>query len=532
MQSPLCILVLLACSTIVAARECDSQHERCAVETYGLLQRRKAVEGALAALGIHAAEVKPGGTVDLLLSEMNAFVDKKGDTGIDPDEIEHIHGIKAMIDNTILPTILEEVEDDRKELEALYEEIVACHDHAHEVDNITRERHENVIEKSDEFKQCAQQEEEIATQKEEVCTTLNRTRVTIRLPGEEDFPPPNVPDEEMIRYLKMMDEFFCGTYETFEEEWHNCTELESNYTILHQQCMTLQKQWEEIACSWKTTVKTSCETYDTCWTDAVKKYNKRKGEIMELHVSRAGEYEGATKIECLWSAWVYEGEPCTVNKTRIRECHEFEPNYTNVTIEYPQPPTPPSCDASNVEIDVCSDDWFSGELHYIGLTPEHVAEIKSYCTPCLTDIVTSAPEVIATVNLVNAEHTGGDSYMKVEGTMDCDASIESEDADVYGISVTPSDLMGKIIIELATTEGTTYTMEMQDRMCTIGTDVFMYNNDDTIGCSFSAGQILFTKNGELAAQDVAPEGVVSGRAKVSICSAKGTTVTAKFEHIA
>jgi len=533
MQSPLCILVFLACSTIVAARVCYPPHENCELEPHGLLQlqRRKAVEGALAALGIKGAEVRPGGTIDLLLSEMNSIVEKKGDTGIDPDEIEHIHGIKAMIDNTLLPTILEEVEDDRRELEALYQEIVACHDHAHEVDNITQEKHDEVNELSTEFKQCAQQEEEIATKKEEVCTTLNRTRVMIRLPGEEDFPPPNVPDEEMLRYLKMMDDFFCGTYETFEEEWENCTELESNYTILHQQCMTLQRKWEEISCSWKTTLKTSCETYDTCWTDAVKKYNSRKKEMMELQLSRVGEYEGATRIECLWSAWIYEGEPCTVNKTRIRECHEFHPNFTNVTIEYPPPPFPPACDASYVEIDVCSDDWFAGELHYIGLTPEHLAEIKSYCQPCLTEIVTSAPEVVATVNLVNTEHTSGDSYMKVEGTMACDASIESAEANVYGITVTPSDLMGKIVIELRTFEGTSYTMEMQNRMCTVGTDVFMYNEDDTIGCSIAAGRIMFTKNGQVAAEDVVPEGSVAGRAKVSVCSAKGTTVTAKFDTL-
>jgi len=495
-----------------------------------LMQRRARAEDALAAMGIKTAEVNPKGTIDMLLNEMNAFISNKGDTGIDPDEIEHIHGIKAMIDNTILPTILEEVEDDRKELELLYQDIVACHDHAHELDNITRDKLEESKDFSSSFKVCAEQEEEVVIQKEEVCTTLNRTRVMIRLPGEEDFPPPNVPDEEMLKYLHMMDEFFCGTYETFEEEWKNCTELESNYTNLHQQCMQYQKEWEETTCSYKATVRTQCETYETCWTDAVKKYNQRKQEIMELHVSRAGEYEGATKIECLWSAWVYEGQPCTVNKTRIQECHEYAPNYTNVTIEYPYPPAPPHCDVHNVEVDVCSDDWFSEELHAIGLSADHLAEIRSHCMPCPTMIVTEAPQHVQTLNLMNMEHVSGDIYMKTGGQTECDATIESIESNVYGITVVPEDPNGRLTVEIKIDAGSTYTMDMENRLCTVDIDAFLYDDGDRIGCTLTAGQIVFTKNGQAqTSQADVPEGAISGLAKVTICSAKGTTIEVKFD---
>eukprot|EP00971_Amphidinium_carterae_P015016 296768-Amphidinium_carterae.1 len=48
-----------------------------------------------------------------------------------------------MIDKMILPTILEEVEADRLELEMLYQVIVACHDHTHA--RWTTSRSKNIV---------------------------------------------------------------------------------------------------------------------------------------------------------------------------------------------------------------------------------------------------------------------------------------------------------------------------------------------------------------------------------------------------
>eukprot|EP00971_Amphidinium_carterae_P327027 6458172-Amphidinium_carterae.2 len=93
--------------------------------------RNKRTMEAMRSMGIQTADVNPKGTIDMLFNQLTNLVQTKGDTGIDPDEIEHIPGIKAMLDNTILPTILEEVKEDRLEHEVLYQEIVACHDHLH-----------------------------------------------------------------------------------------------------------------------------------------------------------------------------------------------------------------------------------------------------------------------------------------------------------------------------------------------------------------------------------------------------------------
>eukprot|EP00403_Amphidinium_massartii_P020342 CAMPEP_0178399060 /NCGR_PEP_ID=MMETSP0689_2-20121128/15087_1 /TAXON_ID=160604 /ORGANISM="Amphidinium massartii, Strain CS-259" /LENGTH=582 /DNA_ID=CAMNT_0020019829 /DNA_START=67 /DNA_END=1813 /DNA_ORIENTATION=+ len=529
MQSPLCIVALISCGIVVAARPCLDGGCPVPNVATGLIQRRAAQ--ALASMGISQAEVNPKGTLDLLLNEMTAYVDSKGQTGLDPDEIEHIHGIKALIDNTILPTILEEVEDDRRELEQLYAEIEACHDHAHEVSNITRTKEDSVDMSFETFKECAKKEDEVIIEKETVCEEFNRTRLIIHMPNNEDFPPPNVPDEEMIKYLDMMNEWYCGTYEVFEEEWKECENLTHTYTILHEQCQKFQKDYQIQTCSWKTTLETSCETYDTCWTDAVRAYNLRKKEMLELQLSRIGEYEGATKIECLWSAWEYEGQPCTVNKTRIKECHEFKPNYTNVTIQFPPPPPPPPCDASSVDIDVCSDQWMQMTYGPIKLTAAHMEEIRSLCEPCPTVVVTEAPVMVHAVNLVNMESAGGDSYMKVKGMQQCDAFIESDGSNVYSVKVKAAEWGGKVVAELAT-DAATYSVELMSRVATTSTgDIEMYEDGADLSLVLSAGSVVLMHNGVAASTLDTDVAATSGRAKVSICSGKGTIVDAHFDTV-
>eukprot|EP00971_Amphidinium_carterae_P224425 4452138-Amphidinium_carterae.1 len=106
-----------------------------------------------------------------------------------------------------------------------------------------------------------------------------------------------------------MDEFYCGRYEVFEEEITQCTIFMENYTITHEECKYLEKEMEELACKQKTHLQKNCEYFDTCWTEAVKDYNQRKKEILDLQMEEIGEYEGATKIQCLWKAWIYEEMP-------------------------------------------------------------------------------------------------------------------------------------------------------------------------------------------------------------------------------
>jgi len=147
-------------------------------------------------------------------------------------------------------------------------------------------------------------------------------------------------------------------------------------------------------------------------------------------------------------------------------------------------------------------------------------------------IVTEAPEVVQTLNLVNMEHVSGDVYMKVGGKTDCDAVIESVESNVYGVTVVPEDPNGRLSVEIKTFEGSTYTMEMENRLCTVDVDAFMYDNGDRIGCTLTGGQIVFTKNGQPeSSQSDVPEGAISGTAKVTICSPKGTTTEVRFDLI-
>eukprot|EP00971_Amphidinium_carterae_P308695 6134249-Amphidinium_carterae.1 len=74
---------------------------------------------------------------------------------------------------------------------------------------------------------------------------------------------------------------------------------------------------------------------------------------------------------------------------------------------------------------------------------------------------------------------------------------------------------------------------MENRLCTVDIDAFLYDDGDRIGCTLTAarsrvlmalrGQIVFTKNGQAqTSQADVPEGAISGLAKVTACFSMGS----------
>eukprot|EP00403_Amphidinium_massartii_P043799 CAMPEP_0178433394 /NCGR_PEP_ID=MMETSP0689_2-20121128/32881_1 /TAXON_ID=160604 /ORGANISM="Amphidinium massartii, Strain CS-259" /LENGTH=94 /DNA_ID=CAMNT_0020055417 /DNA_START=99 /DNA_END=379 /DNA_ORIENTATION=+ len=65
----------------------------CPEQTSALLQHVQSSQNALRPKGQkkQKAKVNHAGTVSLLLAEMNTMIESKGQSGMDPDEIEHIH---------------------------------------------------------------------------------------------------------------------------------------------------------------------------------------------------------------------------------------------------------------------------------------------------------------------------------------------------------------------------------------------------------------------------------------------------------
>ncbi|KAL9139469.1 putative tandem protein 7 [Amphidinium carterae] len=520
------VLAVLCLSSIARGEECAASG--CSVDQANVLMQHTK--------GAHSmqpqqkqkqkAKVTHAGTVNMLLAEMEDFVAAKGKSGIDGDEIAHIHGIKALIDETILPAILDQVEVHRTELEGLMQVIRDCEAHAVGVVNSTMVKEEDVDTIMKDTRLCVEKEDIIKTRYKVACETVNKSRLVIYLPGEEDFPPPNVPDEEMIKYLHIMDDFYCGRYEVFQDEITNCETLAENYTITHQECKYLEKEFAEVSCKWKTHLDKSCEYFDTCWTDAVKDYNQRKKEILDLQMDEIGEYEGATKIQCLWKAWIYEELPCTVNETQIRICHEYPPNYTNITIEFPPPPPPPSCSTASVETEICSDDWIDINYAAWGISREIIEELRKNCVPCPSYTWTSEPEVTQHVHMFNSRHLTGSAYLKTKGASGvCDSTVESDDPNVQSVEfIVQGYLSSKYVISI--TDGSTQVaLDIEGSMATVesGIDgVAMYHDGDKLGIHISAGAAMFTKNGEVfyTISDL-PEGFTSGVGKLTICGDPG-----------
>jgi len=489
------------------------------------------------------------GTVKLLQSQMTDFIAQKGQVGLTPDEIEHIHSIKAMIDDTILPTILQSVNESKAQLRELYDDILACQaKHTMEFNYSTEITEHPAVTTKTTMIECIKHEDELITEVTEACETMNRTRLEIMMPDGFDMPPPNVPDEEMIEYLKLMDEFFCGTYEVWHEEYTKCEELQNNFTKTKQDCKKLQKEYSEQHCSVSTELSASCGDLDTCHIEAVKRYNEKKRSALELEFERIEEYEGAIMIECLWSAWIYEYMPCTVNKTRVRECHEVPPNLTEIIIEFPEPPPPPECgddafhaalgtgdeEGSPSGIDPCSEEWSKRNFAELGLHQELIDELKAACEPCAAPKTwTAAPQEISHMKMTNVEHTAGSIFIKTSmGQGECDAVIETEEANVQSITITPQDLNDKIIVELFS-EHSDFIMEMQKSIATIGDgglsdDVAMYHDGDILALEVMAGKAIFLKNGKPFHEEEVHEDMVSGRAKVRLCSAVGESVHVDF----
>eukprot|EP00403_Amphidinium_massartii_P032016 CAMPEP_0178437816 /NCGR_PEP_ID=MMETSP0689_2-20121128/35218_1 /TAXON_ID=160604 /ORGANISM="Amphidinium massartii, Strain CS-259" /LENGTH=106 /DNA_ID=CAMNT_0020060091 /DNA_START=1 /DNA_END=318 /DNA_ORIENTATION=+ len=82
-----------------ATPDCELEGNVCPEQSSALMQRMQYGQGALRPQ--HPKNRKKGqdnhaGTVKLLLNEMNGMIETKGQTGMDPDEIEHIHSIKAL----------------------------------------------------------------------------------------------------------------------------------------------------------------------------------------------------------------------------------------------------------------------------------------------------------------------------------------------------------------------------------------------------------------------------------------------------
>mmetsp|Transcript_45025 Transcript_45025/g.104274 ORF Transcript_45025/g.104274 Transcript_45025/m.104274 type:complete len:537 (-) Transcript_45025:47-1657(-) len=498
-----------------------------------LIQRSKA------SVSVHAdaEELFPGRTrgkfANLLAKEMNDLVVAKGQSGLSPEEIEHIHTIKDLIMNSIIPSIADGVADSKAELDELYQAVTECALHVTDalgaVDSL-----ENATDTNRGLhKDCRKHEDDLKEDKEEACKELEKAELGVHAP-ELDFELGiDMSDEEMLKYLRAMNEHFCGRWKEFEETWEECEDLTDNHTGHRDKCDNLQEDFEESFCAWKSELEATCKNFDKCWTEAVGRFNERKQAIETLQESRMEEYEAAVKVNCLWDAWKWEADPCTVDEEKVKECTEnLHPNLTNVSLEIPELPTPPECDVDAVSVHPCTDEFLEEEYATLGVAPEIVEDMKSKCTACPEPVVprnNSVAELQKTgisTSLANLMAVAGSMYVKTGGQPGkCDGVVSTPQGSTAAVKVTVLQASSKVEVSLSDGDHS-HKMLLENDVASAGDESVLFSADeDTMGIAIANGKVQYLKAGKPFAEE--PASFTLGSANVALCTV-GASVDVKF----
>jgi len=357
----------------------------------------------------------------MLLGEMNDMIKDKGEAGATPEEIDHLHQIKATIDGVILPAIFDEIKDLMLELQMLYETILECQSVKDASYEAVEDMEKDLDTWEESHEECRKTEEFWYTQRSKECTEYDEFRRGIKIP--DDMPSITRNDDEMtesdaelLEWLAEMSDYFCPIWEIFESKREQCHEVEKNFTKTTDVCKEVQEEYEEKFCTLREDVTGVCGRYEDCWDKAVLRYNNRKTQVLAHYETIKNEYYSATMVKCLWDAWQYEEEPCIVNETRVKICEEVPKyNFTNITIDLPPLPDPSECNVEKVKNYPCSEEFIDENYVIWGLAPEILQKVKDDCTACSEyGGVTKVNEQENQVLLGN-DDTGGSTTLTTAG---------------------------------------------------------------------------------------------------------------------
>jgi len=477
---------------------------------------------------------KNGKFANLLAKEMDDLVVSKGSVGLSPEEIEHIKTIKDLIMNSIIPSIVDGVADSKAELDELYGAVAECATHVEDALDAVELLENKTDGDRDLHKDCRKEEDAHKKDAEEACDELEKAQMGVHAP-ELDFELGiDMSDEEMLKYLKLMNEHFCGRWKEYEDTWTECDSHTENHTAQNDKCDDLQEDFEESFCTWKSELEATCKNFDKCWTEAVGRFNERKAAIEELQATRLEEYEAAIKVNCLWDAWKWEDDPCTVDEDKVKACEDkLHPNVSNVTLDMPELPTPPECDVDAVSVHPCTDEFLEEEYESIGVHADIVEEMKKGCTPCPEPVAVSNATLASAIqraglstSLTNLMSAAGSMYVKTGGVPGkCDGVVSTPDGSTSTIKVNVMQASSKVEVGLHSGDHT-YKMLLENDVATAGAGSVIFSADeDTMAISISDGKVHYSKGGEVFA--VEPAMFDMGAADVAVCTA-GASVDVKF----
>mmetsp|Transcript_23597 Transcript_23597/g.54938 ORF Transcript_23597/g.54938 Transcript_23597/m.54938 type:complete len:384 (+) Transcript_23597:82-1233(+) len=331
----------------------------------------------------------------MMLTQLQAMSDKKEKMGLVPSEMAEAEEVKAALVNNILPAILQAADDRQEDLDMLFQDILDCQMEVakglHTVVQLESAVHtweENVT-------TCVEEEVHVVGDKVKVCEEFSTMKKELKFPT--DFPEQTALPEQVENYLRTMHEYFCGFWHEYEHKWEECRYEQKNGTNITEVCTTTQEEFEKAICTANIERKRTCTAYDTCYDDAVAKYNAKVQEIKDHLADLMEEYEAAVKILCLWDAWQLSCSPCTVDEKRVELCWAQQTNVTLVNITYEPPPPPIECPMvppdAEPEDTPCTEAFIAKHYAPWAQEDEVLGRMKATCHECfgMDDIVTAGP---------------------------------------------------------------------------------------------------------------------------------------------
>mmetsp|Transcript_45440 Transcript_45440/g.105403 ORF Transcript_45440/g.105403 Transcript_45440/m.105403 type:complete len:555 (+) Transcript_45440:54-1718(+) len=492
------------------------------------MQRKKEAHRAL------TSRARRTETLSLITTDLERIVDTKGSVGLSPNEVDHIATIKRLVLESIMPSIIQGAEAHRAEVAELHEAVRNCAINSAIGMNASDALYDRMQLLREQHKECREKEDRIMKGQDEACNQLSRTMQSITQTGDLAFPSEEADHDEVISYLKQMDQLFCGRSEVFKKEWTNCENLTDEYTEIHNECVDLQEELEETWCSWKADLDATCVSLAQCWETHVSNYNTRTSDIAALSEERKHELIGAYKVQCLWDAWEWENEPCTVNKTKLRDCYGPTSDTSMVEVAIPGLPDQPDCNSYPATVHPCTQEYLASEYRALNVSQVLIDEMQDACQACPAEVDFATevffpgddpdnedPEPPSPVNTTNVERAG-DNYLKTEGEPDnCDGVIQTVDPVATGISVSLLQESGVVQVSMMhPISGTEHVMKLENGVAHVGDEVVTnYGSNDVMKiASEGDAEMVYYKNGVPFHRESGHMPPCGGHAKVIVCT--------------
>eukprot|EP00403_Amphidinium_massartii_P013735 CAMPEP_0178430132 /NCGR_PEP_ID=MMETSP0689_2-20121128/31159_1 /TAXON_ID=160604 /ORGANISM="Amphidinium massartii, Strain CS-259" /LENGTH=398 /DNA_ID=CAMNT_0020051973 /DNA_START=24 /DNA_END=1220 /DNA_ORIENTATION=+ len=341
--------------------------------------------------------------VQLLVTDLQQMIDKKGSAGLTEIEVLHLKALKTWTLETVLPSVLQGAKDAQAEIQDLHKALRACGERAAAGVSSTTVAHAKVQLLRQHHQACRLRHSSLLKESRKTCDLFHVTKAGVRLPLG-GLPGSAAEEEVVIRYLNDMSSYFCGRAEAFRNEWKECDSQMGNATELQRECGRLQADLEVAWCSWKTELESSCAEFEHCWQTGTELFHERARELAQLAQERKAHLEELGLAQCFLDVWQWDGELHKANQTKLQQCHAGKGTTGELSMAFHVPELPvPSrsvCKSVPVTRYPCDEEFLHSEYNFEGVAEAEVAQMRDACRACA-----ATPQAALRVSSSNTSHS-------------------------------------------------------------------------------------------------------------------------------